>query len=234
VTLDPLSLLHAAGSARRLAAFIEDGALVAALNAIGDTALAAAELSVALAREANDPASEVRSTITHLQTAHTALAQLYAVEAHERTPKWLMRSAYADEEAASKDFWTCALLGACYAYLREPSSATASLAWAKRACEGYWGANSYFLQVEGWKRTSAEEKERGVSTLTLLQRGARAHPDYALEGALSGTFIGSLNLLRSVRRPTTTIRKWKWSREMMGPVQFELFAERLADVAATG
>src|SRR5215471_2376083 len=106
--------------------FVTGEQMLVALTAIGDNHFRTAERVLSNLPKAHDQAALLRTAISHLEGAHTA----YLKQMHSSGEKWLELNdlgqffthvfrPFSYSIACKKDVYTCCLLAACYAYLKE-------------------------------------------------------------------------------------------------------------------
>ncbi|TDD80925.1 hypothetical protein [Actinomadura rubrisoli] len=132
--------IDASVSASSIAKFVYGGSLGSHLEAIGENSLMSAKYALERAASSDDKFHSLRSVVTHLESAHVAL---FAVYSPLLQGKIIQRASIGTQQlAATKDFYTLAMLAVCDRYLEERRNMLRSLDAMKPACDAADGGKN--------------------------------------------------------------------------------------------
>ena len=135
-----MNLISQVSTVNSLINFVTGEQMHVALTAIGDNHFRTAERVLSNLPKVRDQAAQLRIVISHLEGAHTAYQnQWYPLKSEKNFQEAFIQvfRPLSCLTACKKDIYTCCLLAACYAYLKEEELVHLYIEHAEVAQQGF-------------------------------------------------------------------------------------------------
>jgi hypothetical protein len=141
-----MDLITQVKTVNSLIKFVTGDQMQVALTAIGDNHFRTAERVLRNLPNARDQDALLRIGISHLEGAHTAYQEQWGLSNFRVKLSEVFTPRFDIMLASKKDVYTCCLLAACYAYLKEEELVYLAIEHAEAAQEKFkerWGGENY-------------------------------------------------------------------------------------------